>query len=107
MGDLQSAQSAITSNEAQVKANELAYEGVRREQEVGARTILDVLNAEQELLNSQVAVVTSRRNAEVAAYQLLAAVGLLTARDLGLKVKLYDPNAYYDENAARWFGFGD
>ena len=103
----QSAQSAITSNAAQLKANELAYEGVRREQEVGARTILDVLNAEQELLNSQVAVVTSQRNAQVAAYQLLAATGALTARDLGLKVKLYDPNAYYDENAARWFGFGD
>ena len=102
-----SAHSAIDSNEAQVKANELAYEGVRREQEVGARTILDVLNAEQELLNSQVAVVSSQRNAAVAAYQLLAAIGQLTARDLGLKVTLYDPDAYYDENAARWFGFGD
>lgn len=102
-----SAHSAIESNEAQVKANELAYEGVRREQEVGARTVLDVLNAEQELLNSQVAVVTSQRDAEVAAYQLLAATGRLTARDLGLKVTFYDPNVYYDENAARWFGFGD
>lgn len=102
----QSTQSAIASNEAQVKANELAYEGVRREQEVGARTILDVLNAEQELLNSRVAVVTSRRNAAVAAYQLLAATGQLTARNLDLKVKFYDPNDYYDENAARWFGFG-
>lgn len=103
----QSAQSAIVSNEAQVQANKLAYEGVRKEQQVGARTILDVLNAEQELLNSQVAVVTSRRNAEVAAYQLLSATGQLTARQLGLKVKFYDPKAYYDENAARWFGFGD
>jgi outer membrane protein len=103
----QSAQSAIASDEAQVDANKLAYEGVRREQEVGGRTILDVLNAEQELLNSQVTVVTARRDAEVAAYQLLAATGELNARDLGLKVKLYDPGAYYDENAARWLGFGD
>lgn len=103
----QSAQSAIASNEAQVQANQLAYEGVRKEQQVGARTILDVLNAEQELLNSQVAVVTSRRNAEVAAYQLLSATGQLTARELALKVKFYDPNAYYDDNAARWLGFGD
>ena len=102
-----SARSAIASNEAQVEANKLAYEGVRREQEVGARTILDVLNAEQELLNSQVAVVTSQRNAQVAAYQLLAATGQLTARALDLKVKLYDPGAYYDDNAARWIGFGD
>ena len=103
----QSAQSAIASDEAQLEANQLAYKGVRREQEVGARTILDVLNAEQELLNSQVAVVSSRRNAQVAAYQLLAATGQLTAQNLGLKVKFYDPNAYYDSNAARWFGFGD
>jgi len=103
----QSAQATIASNEAQMTANELAHEGVQREQEVGARTVLDVLNAEQELLNAQVAVVTSKRNAEVAAYQLLAATGQLTARDQGLKVKLYDPGAYYDENASRWFGFGD
>lgn len=102
-----SAESAMASSEAQVKANQLAYEGVSKEQQVGSRTILDVLNAEQELLNSQVAVVSSRRDAEVAAYQLLSAEGLLTAQNLGLKVKLYDPQEYYDENAARWFGLGD
>ncbi|HEV2561230.1 MAG TPA: TolC family outer membrane protein [Rhizomicrobium sp.] len=103
----QSAQQTIVSNQSQVKANALALEGVTKEQQVGGRTILDVLNAEQELLNSQVAVVTSQRNAEVAAYQLLAATGQLTAQNLGLKVKLYDPAEYYDENSARWFGFGD
>lgn len=103
----QSAQQTIVSNQSQVKANELAFEGVSKEQQVGGRTILDVLNAEQELLNSQVAVVSSKRNAEVAAYQLLAATGQLTAQNLGLKVKLYDPGEYYDDNAARWIGFGD
>ncbi len=103
----QSAESAIASNEAAVKANQLAFEGVNKEQQVGARTILDVLNAEQELLNSQVAVVGSERNAEVAAYQLLAATGQLTAKTLALKVKLYDPQEYYDDNAARWIGLGD
>ena len=103
----QSAQSAPSSRtKRRSKANQLAYEGVRKEQQVGARTVLDVLNAEQELLNSQVALVTSQRNAEVAAYQLLAAAGQLTARDLALKVKFYDPDDYYDENAARWIGFG-
>ncbi|HET7334874.1 MAG TPA: TolC family outer membrane protein [Rhizomicrobium sp.] len=101
----QSARATIVSNEKQVKANKLAFEGVRKEQQVGARTILDVLNAQQEFLNSEVAVVSSRRNTVVAAYQLLAAAGELTAKDLGLKVTLYDPNAYYDDNAARWFGF--
>lgn len=105
--DFQSAQGTITSAEAQVKANRLAFEGVQKEQQVGGRTILDVLNAQQELLNSQVAVVTAKRNAEVAAYQLLAAVGQLTARALALNVKFYDADAYYDDNAARWFGFGD
>ena len=103
----QSAESAIASNQAAVKANELAFEGVSKEQQVGARTILDVLNAEQELINSQVAVVGSERDAEVAAYQLLAATGQLTAKTLALKVKLYDPQEYYDDNAARWIGLGD
>jgi len=65
------------------------------------------LNAQQELLNAQVAVVTSRRDATVAAFQVLAASGLLTAKSLGLKVTIYDPLAHYDDNAARWIGFGD
>lgn len=102
-----SAVASIASNKSQADANTVALEGVRREQQVGSRTILDVLNAEQELLNSQVSVVTSERNAEVAAYQVLSATGKLTARDLGLPVKLYDPKEYYRDNAGRWFGFGD
>ena len=53
------------------------------------------------------AVVSAHHNAEVAAYQLLAATGQLTAQALGLKVKLYDPGEYYDENSARWIGLGD
>jgi outer membrane protein len=100
-----SAQSTIASNEASVKANQLALEGVSKEQQVGGRTILDVLNAQQELLNSQVAVVTSQANAEIAAYALLAATGQLTAQSLGLKVKLYDPLEHYEDDAGKWFGF--
>jgi len=103
----QSAQATIASYEASVKANELAFEGVSKEQQVGGRTILDVLNAEQELLNAQVAVVTSHRNAIVAAYALLAASGRLTAHELGLNVKLYDPREHYNDDADAWFGFGD
>jgi outer membrane protein len=102
-----SAQAAIRSNRAQADANTVALDGVRQEQQVGSRTVLDVLNAEQELLNSQVSVVSAERNAEVAAYQVLSAIGKLTARDLGLQVKLYDPREYYDDNAGRWFGLGD
>jgi outer membrane protein len=101
------AQATIKSNKAQVAANEVAFDGVKQEQQVGSRTILDVLNAEQELLNAQVSVVVSERDSYVAAYQLLAAMGLLTAKNLALHVKLYDPLENYNDNASRWFGLGD
>ena len=66
---------AIESNEIAVAANTLALEGTRAEQTVGTRNVLDVLNAEQELLNSQVLLVTARRDAYVAGFQLLNAMG--------------------------------
>jgi outer membrane protein len=103
----EAAEASIASNEAAERANQIAFEGVSKEQQVGGRTILDVLNAEQELLNAAVALVSAKRNAEVAAFQVLAANGSLTAKTLGLKVKLYDPLEYYDDNAGRWVGFGD
>jgi outer membrane protein len=102
----QSALGAIESDQATVKADEIAFEGVSKEQQVGGRTVLDVLNAEQELLNAQVSLVGSQRDAVVAAYQVLAAGGALTAGGLGLKVKLYDPLEHYNDDAAAWFGFG-
>lgn len=103
----EAARATITSNQATAKADEIAYTGVHKEQQVGGRTVLDVLNAQQELLNAEVAVVTSRRDATVAAYQVLAAEGDLTAKALGLQVKYYDPLAHYDSDAARWVGLGD
>ncbi len=103
----QSAQGTIASSKATEDADQIAFQGVSREQQVGGRTILDVLNAQQELLNAQVAVVIAKHNTVVAAYQVLAAAGTLTAKDLGLKVKLYDPVAHYDDDESRWIGFGD
>jgi outer membrane protein len=103
----EAAEASIASNEAAQRANEIAFEGVTKEQQVGGRTILDVLNAEQELLNASVALVSAKRNAEVAAFQVLAASGTLTAKNLGLKVKFYDPLEHYDDDAARWIGLGD
>jgi outer membrane protein len=103
----QAALANITSNEATARADEIAFTGVSKEQRVGGRTVLDVLNAQQELLNAQVAVVTSRRDATVAAFQVLASSGMLTAKSLGLKVRLYDPLAHYESDAARWIGFGE
>ena len=86
----------IQSSEAAVSANRLSLEGVRAENSVGNRTILDILNAEQELLNSQVTLVTARRDAYVAGFALLAAMGRAEAKDLGLEGgPLYDAQVYY------------
>lgn len=103
----QSAKAAVVSNQAQVASDQTAYQGVKQEEQVGGRTILDVLNAQQELLNAQVAVVSSQRDAYVAAYQLLSATGDLTARKLGLSVKVYNPKDHYKDDQSRWIGFGD
>ena len=89
-------QDVIRSAEAAVSANRLSLEGVRAENSVGNRTIIEILNAEQELLNAQVQLVTARRNAYVAAFTLLAAMGQAEARDLNLEgVALYDPAVNY------------
>lgn len=86
----------IGSAEAAVNANKLSLEGVRAENSVGTRTILDILNAEQELLNSQVTLVTARRDTYVAGFALLAAMGQAEAEDLGLDGgPLYDPTVNY------------
>jgi outer membrane protein len=106
--DYQAAIGAIKSNEVAVKANELALEGVRAENSVGTRTILDVLDAEQELLNSQVLLVTARRDAYVAGFQLLNAMGQAEADDLGLDGgPLYDPLGNYRRVAADWNDWAD
>jgi len=99
----QAAQNAIASNQVAVSANELALEGARAENSVGTRTILDVLNAEQELLNAQVLLVTARRDAYVAGFQLLNAMGQAEADDLGLEGgPLYDPLGNYRRVAGNW-----
>lgn len=86
----------IVSSEAAVAAAALSLEGVRAENTVGTRSILDILNAEQELLNAQVQLVSARRNAYVAGFSLLAAMGQAEADDLGLDGgPLYDPTANY------------
>ncbi len=88
----------IQSSQVAVDAASLSLEGVRAENTVGNRTILDILNAQQELLSAQVQLVTARRNAYVAGFTLLAAMGRAEARDLGLEEygPLYDPVENYD-----------
>jgi outer membrane protein len=94
---------AIRAQTVAVQANELALEGVRAEQSVGTRTVLDVLDAEQELLNAQVLLVTARRDHYVTGFQLLNAMGQAEANDLGLEGgPLYDPLANYRRVAGSW-----
>lgn len=91
----QAAQAVIQSSQIAVDASRLSLEGVRAENSVGTRTILDILNAEQELLNAQVQLVTARRDAYVAGFTLLASMGRAEAEDLGIAAgdELYDPEA--------------
>ncbi len=96
--------SQVQSLQSEVRANQIALDGVRQENLVGARTVLDVLDAEQELLNSQVNLVTAQRDVSIAAYAALAAIGRLTAQDLGLPVEIYDPGKNYADVADKWYG---
>lgn len=97
----------VASVRAQINAAEIALDGVRREAVVGNRTTLDVLNAEQELLNARVALVRALANQVTASHALAAAVGRLTARDLRLPVTAYDMEAYYNAVRNRWAGLSD
>lgn len=86
----------IAATEQAVSANGLSLEGVRAENSVGTRSILEILNAEQEYLNAQVQLVSARRNSYVAAFSVLAAMGKAEARDLGIEGgPLYDPDVNY------------
>ncbi|MDX5402638.1 MAG: TolC family outer membrane protein [Rhodobacterales bacterium] len=91
------ARAAIEASDRQIRAARTAFEGVREEATLGARTTLDVLNAEQELLDAQANRITAVSNQYVAAYALLAAMGQLTAQNLRLSVQVYDPSAYYNQ----------
>jgi len=101
---LRSTRARIVSDKEAVRANEIALEGVRQEADVGARTTLDVLDAEQELLNARVALVRSQRNEVVAGYSLLSVTGNLTAGELGLAVAVYDPLQHYNEVRTKLIG---
>jgi outer membrane protein len=102
--NLQAQTASIDSIRSQISANEVALEGVRREAEVGSRTVLDVLITEQTLLSSRVQLVQVEHDQLVAAYTLLSAMGKLTGGDIGLGVKLYDPVHHYDEVRGKWIG---
>ncbi|WP_415391627.1 TolC family outer membrane protein [Paracoccus sp. SJTW-4] len=93
------ARAQIGAIDEQISAAQQAYEGVREEAMLGARTTLDVLDAEQNLLQARADKITAEANLQLAHYQLLASMGLLTVEHLKLGIPTYDPSAYY--NAVR------
>lgn len=101
---LATARAQILSFEAEVKAAETALDGVEQEQQVGSRTVLDVLDAQQELFVAQVNLVRSKRDEIEAGHRVLGAIGRLTAQDLGLPVELYDVTKHYNEVRGKWWG---
>jgi outer membrane protein len=103
-GLLDTAKAVIKSDEAAVKAAEIALEGVREEARVGQRTTLDILNAQQTLLNARVSLVSAQRDRVVASYATLASIGELSAANINLDVQQYDPTVHFDQVKDKWFG---
>jgi outer membrane protein len=104
---LVAAKAAAASTREQINANQVALEGTEREAIVGSRTTLDVLNAQQALLNSRVTLVQNLAQLVTASYGVASALGRLTAHDLHLPVPLYDETAYYNAVKDKWAGLGD
>lgn len=103
-GQLQAGRAQVASAQAQVKASEIALNGVREEARAGQRTTLDVLNAQQALVNARVSLVTAQHDRVVASYAVLNAVGRLAPQVLGLKTEVYDPSVHYQQVRDSWIG---
>jgi outer membrane protein len=103
-GQLEAAKAQIQATQAQVNSAEIALNGVREEARVGQRTTLDVLNAQQELVNARVALVTAQHDRVVASYTLLSTTGGLSIPGLGLKTSIYDPTTHYQQVRDNWAG---
>ncbi|HMR31546.1 MAG TPA: TolC family outer membrane protein [Geminicoccaceae bacterium] len=104
---LRTVEARIRSLESQVDSATAALDGVRQEALVGARTVLDVLDAEQELFAAEVELTRARREAFLAGYRMLAARGELGVASLGLEVEPYDPEGHYREVRDKWYGLGE
>src|SRR5207249_11535640 len=103
-GQLVAGKAQVASAQAQVAASEIALNGVREEARVGQRTTLDVLNAQQALVNARVALVVAQHDRVVASYNVLAAVGRLSPPVLGLATSVYDPTVHYQQVRDAWIG---
>jgi len=104
--DLQAARARVGSIESQIRASEMALAGVEEEAKVGSRTVLDVLNAEQELFQARVNLVRAQHDQMLAAFTLKSALGEMTAEALALNVEIYDPRKNFDDVRYQWIGSG-
>jgi outer membrane protein len=103
-GQLVAGKAQVASAQSQVTASEIALNGVREEAKAGQRTTLDVLNAQQALVNARVALVTAQHDRVVASYAVLAAIGRLAPQVLGLSTTVYDPSVHYHQVRDSWAG---
>ncbi|MER2264829.1 TolC family outer membrane protein [Methylobacterium oxalidis] len=103
-GQLEAAKARVIASQAQVQANEVALNGVREEARVGQRTTLDVLNAQQELLNARLALVQAQRDRVIFSYGVVQAIGRLTARFIALPVAAYSAKTHFDQVKDLWYG---
>lgn len=101
---LQGYKAQLESDKTQIAANRTALDGVREEEKVGQRTLLDVLDARRELLNSEIQHTISKRNVVVATYQVIQSMGRLNVAELGAVGTVYDPVVHADEVRRKWFG---
>jgi outer membrane protein len=103
-GANQASVGVVRAARAAVAANEVALAGVREEAKVGQRTTLDVLNAQQALLNARVQLVSAEHDEVVNSYSLLSSVGRLNVPTLGLAVSEYDPRVHFNQVKSKWIG---
>jgi outer membrane protein len=103
-GQLVAGKAQVASAQSQVTASEIALNGVREEAKAGQRTTLDVLNAQQALVNARVALVTAQHDRVVASYSVLSAIGRLSPQVLKLHTTVYDPSIHYQQVRDSWFG---
>jgi len=103
-GQLLAGKAQIASSKSQVEASEIALLGTRQEASVGQRTVLDVLNAQQALVNARVALVTAQHDRVVASYAVLSSIGRLSPQVLHLATPVYDPSVHYHQVRDNWMG---
>jgi outer membrane protein len=103
-GQLVAGKAQVASAQSQVSASEIALDGVRDEARAGQRTTIDVLNAQQALVNARIALVTAQHDRVVASYAVLSAVGRLSPQVLNLATSVYDPSVHYQQVRDKWYG---